>query len=635
MYIYTNLVGDTIEFDAYRKRGKTKKTRFFYRVVAFNRLQREYHKTAVKQPQNRRQPSRRAKELLDKTVDKSFDEVLNNDVVVLESDDDRNHMQLVKVEHSIDVMKSSEIIEIDDDSDVIEQKIEKKCVKVEEKIDVNPSDIISINDDSDGMETFRDEKKCIKVEISDGDRKSDNITIDDSSDRSESNLDEMSKVSTRKSRLDEHIVNEKSSKSDISTPSEKRSSDDGQADEASLHQEINSAQLFPDLSCTPKKSFENPNNEDPDDGPQQNNDLDMEDEEEHSEFEDDCINFSQDSFMGTAFENLLKKSTNEKLVELPPLVSNLLWRSLTSSQPQNGFGYLMNACNTSHTIPNLSLTKKLTQFILEGPVSDDGVNFYDFKRTEMVAMYVDHINTKIMQSDPDVNSKINFHISPLNWHELEEALKLPLTMTTIKNIHNIGLALHMASTSLKSIVLNLSAILKGAIESQDKSLYKNQRLVQVLVREGLRKCLKQIVRIATTVMITHGYWILGDSYNERYKECKSSDESFCVSEFKSCLSSYGSIICYLTWLFCMEESIEYAHDNCCFIIRDEMLAELENIDFGLYTKGCKRVTAPIKKRIKNSMKLELILSLDSDFSEPLQVKMGKMLEVSKQLSIIL
>merc|ERR1712038_276750 len=98
-------------------------------------------------------------------------------------------------------------------------------------------------------------------------------------------------------------------------------------------------------------------------------------------------------------------------------------------------------------------------------------------------------------------------------------------------------------------------------------------------------------------MRKYGNWIFGD-ITQGYKDNTTSHESLCISELKSCLSSYGSIICHHAWLYCTEESLDFPHDQCCFLIRDEMLAEFQNIDYRLYNaSSSKRVSAAMKKKV--------------------------------------
>ncbi len=558
------LVGDAIEFDAYQKHGQTKKTRFVYRVVVFNHSQCDFYKTAAKQPLERRQPSRRAKEMLDKTVDKDFEDDIKN-----------NKPTTPK-------------------NEICEEEVKNTESK-------NPMETVSSDGCSEMVEIIGDEPSTQPADVDD---------------------DNVQNYLTDKKLKNEIAISEKKS------PAHHDNSDD--------------AHLFPELNdYNPEKSFDISSVADPDGDANRNNNSHMNDDEEQAILEDDDINFSQDdeinysqdSFMGTAFESLIQKSTNDKLVEIAPIMSNFLWRDLNSTQPQNGFGFLIHACNAFHTVPNLSLSRQITEFILRGPMSSDGTYHTDYNRTELVAIYVDSINKKIMQSDSKINSRVKFNVAPLNWNDFEEILKLPMRETPT-NSHNLGLTMHLSSTSLRLIALSLETVLKSAIQSDDKSLYSNHNLVETLISQGLRSCLKETARLFAKCMVKHGHWILGDSA-EGYKSCETSNESLCVLEFKSCLSSYGSIICQLAWLFCMEESLDFAHEECCFIIKDAILNELEKINFGVYTCSCKRVNAATKKRIKKSIKLQLILSLDNDFSEPLQLSLGTMLEVSKDLSIIL
>jgi len=44
----------------------------------------------------------------------------------------------------------------------------------------------------------------------------------------------------------------------------------------------------------------------------------------------------------------------------------------------------------------------------------------------------------------------------------------------------------------------------------------------------------------------------------------------------------GSIISHLAWLYAAEEGVEFASQDCCFLIRDAMMAELDGMHFSRY-----------------------------------------------------
>ena len=375
--------------------------------------------------------------------------------------------------------------------------------------------------------------------------------------------------------------------------------------------------------------------------------LKHEENAEDNDFDDDDENnYSQDSFLEWHFESIEdKKPVIQKATDMPPTISNYLWRALNSAQPHNGFGFLTHMESAFNVVPNYNLASNFSQFILTGPKSE-GTRFKDYHRTELTELYIESITKKLMEPGCEGKSRIG----PSKWIELEQILSLPLTETkdiiitpnkshsTFK-IQQLAQALQFSSTSLRIISSAFKLELEEAISTdnifESRPLYCNQPLTTLFMKNQIRGSLKAVIRLAVQCWIQHGHWLLG-YLNEDRRVCETSEEQHCASEVKSCLASMGSIICHLAWLNCAEEGVEFGSENCCYDIRDAVLLELESLDFTKYNSSGKKVSAAAKKKFLRSFKLRILLSLTTDFSRPLQSKLAGLFELSAaEVSLLL
>ena len=355
--------------------------------------------------------------------------------------------------------------------------------------------------------------------------------------------------------------------------------------------------------------------------------------------DDDTLNLSQDSFLGTPFESTEPKVTIKKPTDMPSMIANLLWRALNSSQPQNGFGFLMHMGNALNTIPNNIMTRNFSKFLQTGPMCE-GTAFKDFKRTELTAIYLEQMSRKMA----DANCHSKFNLAPAAWSDLEEIFSLPLSQTKgidtkAPSRHDVLIleqALQMSSTSLKLIALNLElellSIMKDGSQTDKRRSYSNLPFASLVLNNRPRQSLKIVVHLATQCWVRHSHWLIGN-HNQRLQINDLSGAERCSIESKACFDAFGAIICYLSWLYCMEEKIDFGHDDCCFVIKDAMLSELSNLDYSMHLQG-KKATHVTKKKILTSIKLRFVLAMETSFSRDVQLRLGSMLGVSSELNLL-
>jgi len=347
------------------------------------------------------------------------------------------------------------------------------------------------------------------------------------------------------------------------------------------------------------------------------------------QLEDTTLQDSIDSLQSLG-ETRNKKRAKEMYAPL----ANSMWRALNSAEPHIGFGMLLQMTAVLNIVPNSQLTRNLFDFVVLGPKSE-GTHFREANRTELVSSYLNTMLDKLYQPDCALAPKI----APMKWNEVEQIISLPISQTEDNPCSSqLRLALQMSSSSLSFLSkLFYKELQYNNMESNVvvSRRYVSQPLCSTVLDNKVRDSLKIAVRLASQSWIRHGHWLYG-YINEDRRACKSSDEQQCTAEVKRCFNSLGEIVCFLSWLYCVEENIPFGDNDCCFVIVDAMSSELEKAYYNNQGKQSARKTskAKIEKYVRR-IKLRFVLSLDTKFSRPLQLQLGNMMKLSSDLSIVI
>ena len=73
------------------------------------------------------------------------------------------------------------------------------------------------------------------------------------------------------------------------------------------------------------------------------------------------------------------------------------------------------------------------------------------------------------------------------------------------------------------------------------------------------------------------------------------DQQQCAVEAKACVQALCSIVSHVTWLYCAKEEIPFAHNDCCFLIRDAYNSELASFDLSSLLANGRKLNAQAKK----------------------------------------
>lgn len=289
-------------------------------------------------------------------------------------------------------------------------------------------------------------------------------------------------------------------------------------------------------------------------------------------------------------------------------------------------------------IPNKSLADRLFQFVLHGPMLDDA-KFNEPQKTHLVFNYIQRLSSKKKIEGFEVMHPI----APKDFSQFEMLMRSPLdgvektlpSTKTASKTHRSSLSFYHARKAIEYTESALSDELSDLISESsnfDPKTLKSLPFVSTLLKEDSRKLLQTMTEIIIKTWLKHGHWIVG-FVGEGKRSCSSSDESRCSMEVYETMKDLGRILCHVAWLFCATESLPFPDYQCCYIIRDIVLRELQDFEYNEFCDG--KATKTVKNQFSRDMKFRFILSLESSFATNLLVRMGELLDLEEEVSMIL
>jgi hypothetical protein len=286
--------------------------------------------------------------------------------------------------------------------------------------------------------------------------------------------------------------------------------------------------------------------------------------------------------------------------------------------------------------PNKSLSDRLFQFVMHGPMLDD-TTYNDPQKTHLVFDYIDHLVAK-----KDLIEMLH-PIAPQDFSQFEMLMKSPLTsvekiLPSTKSASKIlrsSITFYHARKAIVFAESNISNELNDLITDScnfDPKMLRTLPFVSTLLKEESRKLLQIMTEIIIKVWLRHGHWIVG-FVGEGKRHCTTLDESRCSMEVYETMKALGRILCHVAWLFCATESIPFPDYQCCYVIRDIVLREMECFEYNEFCDG--KATKAKKNQFSRDVKLRFILSLESTFATNLLVRMGELLGLDEEVSMIL
>ena len=316
---------------------------------------------------------------------------------------------------------------------------------------------------------------------------------------------------------------------------------------------------------------------------------------------------------------------------IPPIMPNVIWGSIVSSEPQTGVNFLHQFLVVHDAVPSLALAKKLMGMMKYGP-SNASCNVYykDPLKTDLLSAYVYNLVSASGRLVRRGDSGALF--GPLSWRDIEELLSQSIDQTiSVSSPQALAQGLQLAARGARLLSLMLTTELQGHSLFSTASPIEREALCSMptvffVVGYGSRRALKAAVRQVTKCLVVHSKWILDHG---------GSDTPFpvsvecCFLEASSCWDNLGSVLAVLSWLFCVEEQLEMKNPACALVIRDEFLGEM-----GRSLTELPEMNAQKKKKLVKNMTMYFVSNLCKErFATPMAIVLGKMIGVEDDLAL--
>lgn len=148
--------------------------------------------------------------------------------------------------------------------------------------------------------------------------------------------------------------------------------------------------------------------------------------------------------------------------------------------------------------------------------------------------------------------------------------------------------------------------------------------VRLMKTYGVRSALKAAVGKHVNCLVRHSRWIMDSGGIELSTNKSTSDESCCL-ESRLCIDNLGSVVCFVAWLFCIEEHIELKDTSVAFVIKDAFLIEMERA-----FEGIPEMNQLSKNKFVRKCKVFFLMYLTEDFVIPLKINLAKMIGVDDE-----
>ena len=109
----------------------------------------------------------------------------------------------------------------------------------------------------------------------------------------------------------------------------------------------------------------------------------------------------------------------------------------------------------------------------------------------------------------------------------------------------------------------------------------------------------------------------------------SFDFHSCLNEYEGCLKSIGTIVSCFVFVYCAENGLNFGCEDCCYLIRDILQSEICNSSLKFPQDGESKHLS-----MKDDFIFRVILSLETSFSLPLQVKVAELFNLLGPFSTV-
>jgi len=331
----------------------------------------------------------------------------------------------------------------------------------------------------------------------------------------------------------------------------------------------------------------------------------------------------------------------ECMKEMHPTLSNSFFRALNTSEPSLGTDLLIHTALFHNRGINATLGEKIRELLIDGPMSE-GTNFPDAHRLETSIRYI-----KILARTKEGSGNLVKFCCPEEWSKFQEMFQAIVepcythsgdTSASNKSaLRRISDSLHLSAVGAQFLAKLFDAELGELVEQRiiKQNKYREGCLAKAMWsnESGPRQSLKELTKVFVQAWIKFGHYAVCKLPFER----DSSDLALrrkCREDAKLLLKEIGTIVSYAIRLYSVVEIVHLNHKDLVYIIKDAFQTEsvaATKSDLGAYNVYSKR---GLSSSYQTHLKLQLVLSLDSNLVTDVQTNLAKELGVKKEYSSI-
>jgi len=310
--------------------------------------------------------------------------------------------------------------------------------------------------------------------------------------------------------------------------------------------------------------------------------------------------------------------------DFPATLPNLLMMALNGPEPETGVGHLVNLLAVHDAVPNKTTCKKLMELLKLGP-KDNGraVYFKDCYRIELTADYVLGIlgaSSRLVRADGTAL------FGPSSWEDIETLLEQSTAQTeNVISGGRLAEALHLAGRGARLLSLMFQTELRCVDLSWTRQRFDSDALnsmptVRLILSRGARDALKLAVRQTTKMLMRHSNLIFSGGRGIGDSRARENNGKMSTTEAGHCFSDLCSTVSYVSFLFCIQESLSSLADpSLSYLINSEFSSEVLRS-----TEDLPSMKVAERTKFERRIKLHFCSALQNcgEFSRPLATQLA-------------
>lgn len=211
------------------------------------------------------------------------------------------------------------------------------------------------------------------------------------------------------------------------------------------------------------------------------------------------------------------------------------------------------------------------------PIAGRAVYFKDCYRIELSADYVVGIleaSSRLVRADGTAL------FGPSSWEDIKTLLEQSTAQTeNVISGERLAEALHLASRGARLLSLMFQTELRCVNLSWTKQSFDSDALtsmptVRLVLSRGARDALKLAVRQTTKMLMRHSHLLFAGGRGIGDCRARENNGKMSTTEAGRCFSDLCSTVSYVSFLLCIQESLEMDDPSLSYLINSEFSSEV-------------------------------------------------------------